>query len=119
MITAIRKRVFQTWLPWKSNLQIDEIEDGARAIIIEEAISAFIYQEAKDHMYYEDVTKIDHDILKTIKKLISHLEVSKCTMGEWERAIFMGYETFRFLTKNNGGKVLVDLNNREIKYLGN
>ncbi len=37
----------------KSNPAIDNVEDGARAIIIEEAISAMVYEHAKDHNFYE------------------------------------------------------------------
>src|SRR5437016_14363275 len=33
--------------------EIDNVEDGARAIIIEEAISAMVYEHAKDHNFYE------------------------------------------------------------------
>jgi NTP pyrophosphatase (non-canonical NTP hydrolase) len=101
----------------KSNSLIDVVEDGARAAVIEEAISAFVYQHAKDHMFYENVEKVDNQILKTIKKIASHLEVSSCTISEWERAILMGYTVFRQLVKNKGGKVRVDLNNREIMFI--
>ena len=101
----------------KSNPIIDEIEDGARAAIIEEAISAFVYQHAKVHMFYEKIEKVDNQILKTIKNIVSHLEVAACTIAEWERSILLGYDVFRHLVINTGGKVKVDLNNREIKFL--
>src|SRR5690606_25193017 len=39
----------------KSNPQVDMVEDGARAIIIEEAISAMVYEHAKDHKFYQDI----------------------------------------------------------------
>jgi NTP pyrophosphatase (non-canonical NTP hydrolase) len=51
----------------KSQPQIDMVEDGARAIVIEEGISAMVYQHAKDHNYYEGIDVIDFDILNTIK----------------------------------------------------
>ncbi|MGY4538657.1 hypothetical protein ACVW0P_003079 [Mucilaginibacter sp. UYNi724] len=101
----------------KSDPLVDEVEDGARAAIIEEAISAFIYQSAKEHLFYEDIERVDNKIIKTIKNLSSNLEVSKCNVAEWERAILMGYDVFRQLVKNCGGSVKVDLNNREISYL--
>ncbi|MBD1365496.1 nucleoside triphosphate pyrophosphohydrolase family protein [Mucilaginibacter sp. ZT4R22] len=101
----------------KSNPLIDEIEDGARAAIIEEAISAFVYQFAKDHKFYENIEKVDNQLIKTIRNLSSNLEVSKCNIAEWEVAILMGYEVFRKLIKNGGGRVKVDLNNREIKFI--
>lgn len=101
----------------KSNSTIDEVEDGARAAIIEEAISAFIYQHAKDHLYFENVEKVDHHILKTIRNIVSHLEVSKCNISEWERAILAGYKVFRKLKKNKGGSVQIDLDKRDISFI--
>lgn len=101
----------------KSNPLIDEVEDGARAAIIEEAISAFVYQHAKDHLFYTNLEKVDHQILKTIKNIVSHLEVSVCNSSEWERAILMGYDVFRQLMQKKGGKVKIDLNKREIYFV--
>jgi NTP pyrophosphatase (non-canonical NTP hydrolase) len=101
----------------KSVPKIDEIEDGARATILEEAISAFVYQYAKDHKFYDGINKVDNQIIKTIRNLSSSLEVGKCSVAEWEKAILMGYNVFRELIKYKGGKVKVDLNNREISYI--
>ncbi|HWZ16941.1 MAG TPA: nucleoside triphosphate pyrophosphohydrolase family protein [Mucilaginibacter sp.] len=103
----------------KSNKIVDEIEDGARAAIIEEAISAFVYQYARDHKFYEDINKVDHQLIKTIRNLSSNLEVSKCSMAEWERAILSGYDVFRELVKHGGGNIKVDLNDREISFITN
>ncbi|TWR28356.1 nucleotide pyrophosphohydrolase [Mucilaginibacter achroorhodeus] len=103
----------------KSNPKIDEIEDGARAAIIEEAISAFIYQYARDHNFYNGIDKVDNFLIKTIRNLSSNLEVSVCSVSEWEKAILEGYGVFRNLVKFKGGNVLVDLDNREIQFLGN
>ena len=101
----------------KSNPVVDEVEDGARAAIMDEAISAFVYQYAKDHRFYENIDKVDNQLIKTIRNLSSNLEVSKCSAAEWERAILMGYKVYRELIKNKGGDVKVDLNNREINFV--
>src|SRR5260221_7295563 len=101
----------------KSNKTIDEVEDGARAAIIEELISALIYQNAKDHKNYNGLKIIDHHLLKTIRSVVIGLEVGVCTISEWQNAILQGYEVFRLLNKNKGGTVSVSLNKREIKYL--
>jgi NTP pyrophosphatase (non-canonical NTP hydrolase) len=102
----------------KSNKKVDEVEDGARATIIEEIISHLVYDNAKDHRFYYGIKKIDHDLIKTIKNLVSVLEVRVCTTAEWERAILLGYSVFRKLVKNQGGKVSISFEDRNIKYLG-
>ncbi len=100
----------------KSNPSIDEVEDGGRAIAIEEGISALVFTYAKDHDFLEGVSALDYRLLKTIKNMTSHLEVSQCSLGDWERAILMGYDVWRQVEKNCGGMVTVDLDAGLISY---
>ncbi|KZL48023.1 nucleotide pyrophosphohydrolase [Nodularia spumigena CENA596] len=100
----------------KSNPSIDEVEDGGRAVAIEEGISALVFSYAKDHDFLEGVKVIDYQLLKTIKNMTSHLEVSQCSLGDWEKAIFMGYDVWRQVEQNRGGTVVVDLDARLITY---
>jgi NTP pyrophosphatase (non-canonical NTP hydrolase) len=102
----------------KSHPKIDEVEDGARAAILEEAITAFVYNHAKNHDFYKEIKILDYDLLKTVKGLVSGLEVKICTLTEWQKAILEGYKIFNHLVKNNGGRISLDLSSREIKYLG-
>ncbi|MGJ5675613.1 MAG: nucleoside triphosphate pyrophosphohydrolase family protein [Nostochopsis sp.] len=100
----------------KSNPRIDEVEDGGRAIAIEEGISALVFAYAKDHRFLEGISVVDYQLLKTIKNMTSHLEVSQCSLGDWEKAILMGYEVWRQVEKNRGGTVVIDLNQQSISY---
>ncbi|AFY42166.1 nucleoside triphosphate pyrophosphohydrolase family protein [Nostoc sp. PCC 7107] len=100
----------------KSNPRIDEVEDGGRAIAIEEGISALVFTYAKDHDFLKGISAIDYQLLKTIKNMTSHLEVAQCSLGDWERAIMMGYDIWRQVEKYRGGKVVVDLDARSITY---
>ncbi len=100
----------------KSNMKIDEVEDGGRAKAIEEGISALIFSYAKDHSFLEGITTVDYTLLKTIKNMTCHLEVSQCSTGDWEKAILSGFYVWRKLQKNRGGKVEIDLENRSIFY---
>jgi NTP pyrophosphatase (non-canonical NTP hydrolase) len=93
----------------KSKPIIDEVEDGGRAIAVEEGISALVFDYAKKHNFLEGVSALDYHLLKTVKSVTSHLEVSQCTVADWEKAILMGYEVWRQVAKNCGGKILVDL----------
>jgi len=53
----------------KSNEDVDRVEDGGRAIAIEEGISALAFDYAHDHAYLAGVNHIDYGILRTIKQL--------------------------------------------------
>lgn len=100
----------------KSNLKVDEVEDGGRAKAIEEGIAALVFGYAKDHGFLEGIDTLDYQLLRTIKNMTSHLEVSQCSFGEWEKAILEGYKVWRQVEKNQGGIVLVDLDARSITY---
>ncbi|NET69605.1 MAG: nucleoside triphosphate pyrophosphohydrolase family protein [Sphaerospermopsis sp. SIO1G2] len=100
----------------KSNALIDEVEDGGRAVAIEEGIAALVFSYAKDHDFLEGVSTLDYQLLKTIKSMTSHLEVSRCSLGDWEKAILMSYNVWRQVEKNRGGTVVVDLDRRLITY---
>ncbi|TCS38378.1 MazG-like nucleotide pyrophosphohydrolase family protein [Paucimonas lemoignei] len=103
----------------KSDDDIDRIEDGARAIFLEEAISVFVFNQAAERNYYRDINSIDTGMLKTIKKLSANLEVKQCTAKQWQEAIFQGYAMFHLLKENGGGTISVDLDARSISYTPN
>ena len=103
----------------KSNPKIDEVEDGGRAKITEEAISLLIFSYAKDYNFLEGITALDGNRLKAIKKMTSYLEVAQRSLEDWERAILMGYDVWRQVSKNLGGTVIVDLDARSITYRSN
>lgn len=96
----------------KSNQLIDEIEDGARATITEEAISLLLFVEAKQQNFFRDHSAMDSCILDQIKTMTASFEVSARSKQDWERAILTGYSLFRDLVNNDGGKVHFDTNAR-------
>lgn len=100
----------------KSKVKIDEVEDGARAAIIEEAISILIFNQAEERGWYADRSSIDIGLLKTIRRLGMGLEVKACTAKQWQEAISQGYATFLELKKNGGGDVIVDLDRQRVSY---
>lgn len=102
----------------KSDKKIDEVEDGARAAIIEEAISLFVFNQSAKKDYYKNVDdiNIDSNMMKIILRMVAGLEVKVCTAKEWETAIKEGFKNFHKVKENEGGKLLVDLNARKITY---
>jgi hypothetical protein len=102
----------------KSRPLLDEVEDGGRAAVIEEAVSALAFDYARRHHMLDGVNTLDFQLLRTIKDMTSHLEVSHCTPGEWEQAILQGFGVWRVVLASHGGRIAVNLDARRISYLG-
>jgi len=100
----------------KSDEILDEIEDGARAAITEEALSMVIFNEAKRKNFFKGNKKISKTTLKIIKEMTEPFEVNIRTIDDWEQAILKAYEVFRFLIANNGGRVEFNAIERKITY---
>ena len=79
----------------RSIKQVDEVEDGARAKVIEEAIAAIAYDYARKHNYLDGVRTLDYPLLKTIHGLVSDREVGGCSLQDWQQAILAGYRVWR------------------------
>ena len=92
----------------KSKALVDEVEDGARATITEEAISLMVFNHAKKKRFYSGVHKVPKGLLRTIKNLTQGFEVRMRTTEEWEYAILKAYEAFRTLIFHRGGTVSYD-----------
>ena len=99
----------------RSNKQVDDVEDGGRAKVIDEAVSAIVYDYARKHSFFDGVTAIDFGLLKTIQSLVSHLEVGRCTHGDWENAILQGYAAWRVIRGRKSGVLHLDLHRRTIQ----
>ena len=102
----------------KSDPQVDEVEDGGRAIVIEEGISAMVFSYAERRNFLEGAEGVNYDLLRTIKDMTSHLEVSARTEGEWERAIMTGFDIWRQVKANGKGQIHADLEQGIIEMVG-
>ncbi len=100
----------------KSDPHLDENEDGARAGIIEEAVSAIVFGRAKEMNFYEGIEQVDYDLLKVVQELVRGFEVDRVPLWQWEQAILEGYRVFRALRDNGGGSVTLDLARRDLRY---
>lgn len=102
----------------KSDPAADDVEDGARANIIEELVSQLVFTYARAHNFLEGVSRLDYHLLKTIQSLVADREVRIRSLAEWETAILQGYEVWRNVRNNHGGTVEVDLLQRKIAFIG-
>lgn len=104
----------------KSVPATDENEDGARAIIIEEGISTWVFNHAREgeNNFYENVEvgKLEYSLLKQIANLVKGCEVERCPLWQWEMAILDGFKMYRALVEHRSGTIKVDLGSRTITF---
>ncbi len=100
----------------KSRQEYDEIEDGGRAIVVEEGLTAWIFTQAKDLNFFEGQNRISFGMLKTIHEFTTGYEVAECPLKLWEKAILDGYDVFRKIRDAEGGWVIGDRDAREIRF---
>jgi len=100
----------------KSRPELDEAEDGARAILIEEGISTWVFNHATKLDDFEKLKSLDYGLLKAVRELVSGYEAECCPLWLWEEAILEGYKVFRQLRKHRGGTIVADLTKRTITF---
>ncbi len=100
----------------KSNPIVDEAQDGGRAIVVEEGLSAWLFSYGKGLNYFEGHKTVSFDVLKVIQKFVHGYEVEECPLNLWEDAILQGYSVFRKVHENRGGIVIGDRENRSLTY---
>lgn len=93
----------------KSNVTVDEVEDGGRAIAIEEGVSAVVFNYAAQHSFLQGVKTIDWALLRTCNEMTSLLEVGGRTLYEWEQMLLKCYEVWRNVRDHNGGTIHCDM----------
>ncbi len=99
----------------KSNPKVDEVEDGGRAIGIEEGIAGMVFSYAERRNFLEGAEGVNYELLRTIRDMTSHLEVRRCTEGDWEKAIMAGFQVWRQVCADGGGRFRADLEQRSIE----
>lgn len=101
----------------KSNPSVDEAQDGGRAIVVEEGVTAWIFSQAKQRDYFEDYKELSFDMLKTVKQFTAGYEVDRCPLSLWEHAILEGYRVFREIREQNSGIVCGNRHSRTIDFI--
>lgn len=109
----------------KSDPVVDEVEDGARAQIVEEAVIKAIHSEGErlaelrhgptepgPQRLFAHAGEVSYSLLKLISTFVADLEVSGNRYSEWEGAIVDGYSVFHQLRCEGQGTVTVDLERR-------
>ncbi|MBQ1561660.1 nucleoside triphosphate pyrophosphohydrolase family protein [Caulobacter sp.] len=101
----------------KSDPKLDDAEDGARAILIEEGVTSWIFGQAQQLRYFDKVKSggLPLDMLKHVRQFVAGYESERCPLWLWEEAILQGYAAFRFLQKHRSGRVTIDFAHRRLR----
>lgn len=100
----------------KSDLVVDDTEDGARAIFAEEGIAAILAKQATLSRQFEAPNLVPEDLLDFIALVVEDLEVSSLPYRMWREAISQGFSVMQKLNEAGGGYVLADLDARSLQY---
>jgi len=100
----------------KSDLDADENQDGARAILIEEGIATWIFNHGSGHKDFRLTKNLDYSLLKAIRQFSLGYEVDQCPLWQWQLAILEGFKVFRRLKKERSGWVIADMKRHSITY---
>lgn len=105
---------------------LDNVEDGARAVLVEEAIVKYVHSEGdrlttgqRNERLFPSKESISFSVLKAARFFAKGLEVERNKLWEWENAIFYGYMTFYKLREEEQGTVKIDLNSRSMVFSPN
>jgi NTP pyrophosphatase (non-canonical NTP hydrolase) len=101
----------------KSNAAVDEVEDGGRGWVIEEAIAALSFAYAMENGFFAATDHVDESLLKTVRALTATAEVRIRSNREWANAIVTASRLWQQLRDNDGGGLRGDLHLRTIDYV--
>jgi hypothetical protein len=96
----------------RSRHEVDDADDGARAIYAEEGLTAVLAHLADDRRGFASEASVDSSTLMVVKAASAGFEVSRLPLWLWRRAIHQGFTVMHELAKNGGGIVKVDLDAR-------
>lgn len=100
----------------KSRPKYDEEQDGGRATVVEEGLTAWLFARAKNVNYFEGHSRVSLGTLKTVQEFVAGYEVEQCPLKLWERSILQGYNVFRQIRDAKGGWVIGDRATRMLRY---
>jgi len=100
----------------KSDPRIDEAEDGARATLIEEGVTTWIFGQAVERAFFANIKRGDlpFDLLKHIRQFVAGYEAEQCPLWLWEEAILEGYAAFRVLRQHRRARIHIDMAKRRL-----
>ena len=102
----------------KSQPLVDENQDGARARLLEEGMSSWIFTQAKALEFFAGLGSGDlpFGLLKQIRSFVDGYEVEHRPLWVWEETLLKGYAAFRSLQQNRCGRITIDLDAHDLVF---
>lgn len=112
----------------RSDERLDEVEDGARAAIVEEAVIKIIHAEGVRRAalgsgrspgpqpLFAAGGDVSFALLRSLGDLVEGLEVAANRQWEWENAILCGFDLFHTLQMRGRGTVSIDIDARSLVF---
>lgn len=100
----------------RSDAEVDECEDGARAIFAEEGLAVILSRMAIRRNGFMRETTVDSEIIQIAQVATHDLEPARLPGWLWRRAIAHGFSAMSSLAANGGGFLVADLDERALSY---
>ncbi len=101
----------------KSSPVVDEVEDGARAAITEEAISALVFGFAREYSMFDRADAVSYELLRTVRLMVRPFEVRNASLGDWENVILQSFSVWRRMIESGGGVLVADADKNLVEFL--
>ncbi len=98
----------------KSVGDLDRVQDGARAIAVEESLAAFVFNYMAQYDF--DPRDISWELIRYIRWIVRGLEVEGQPVAAWRNTYTQAFSIFSLLRKHSGGTVECDLNQRTLSF---
>lgn len=98
----------------KSVGDLDRVEDGARAIAVEESLVAFVFNYLAQFGF--DPRGISWDLVRYIRWIVRGLEVRNQPVAAWRSTYTQAFAIFAQLRQHGGGLVDCDLDRRTLSF---
>ena len=100
----------------KSVGDLDRVQDGARAIAVEESLAAFVFNYMAQYDF--DPRDISWELIRYIRWIVRGLEVEGQPVATWRNAYSQAFAMFSLLRQHGGGIVECDLDRRTLSFVG-
>ncbi|MEX1227825.1 MAG: hypothetical protein WEB64_13830 [Marinobacter sp.] len=98
----------------KSDPEKDNVQDGGRAAILEEAIVGQIFAYARQNKFLAGMDRVDADLIKLIQALVEDYEVSSTEPWEWQEYIVESVAMFRKIRNGFTGQIVFNADLRKM-----
>lgn len=100
------------------SVDVDRIQDGARAVALEEGLAAFVFNFVEPDDFEVSDEVLTWDLIKHVRRTVRGLEVDDQPPVAWRHAYRQAFSCFRTLRDAGGGTVELDLDAQTLAVAG-